>query len=264
MKKVTIALLLCFCLTICACNKDNYKPIPESSPNHTSDTLNNAESTTPEGTNGVGSTTPEGTNGVGSTTSEGTNGGELTQPSCNVDVPLLTLSSLSDYNKLLNSGKFPKNFVLYEKIKAIGEFDSLVITSDAYQNDYSEYLYSLIDSTGHELSLYVYSMDSYIDRYGTLPTKSTVSVTDTTNMRSSAKAAKGVYVSNRAMYKYLQDGSLLSVVWVEQDVVFSLSVSESYVTLSDYPTDVSTFVSELLNVNSASKAIDSLSAELIK
>ena len=43
----------------------------------------------------------------------------------------------------------------YEKIDELGAFKCLVFLSDAYSDDYSSYMYTLIDSTGYRLALYV-------------------------------------------------------------------------------------------------------------
>ena len=177
---------------------------------------------------------------------------KIDQPSID-DFPLLTIISEEEYTKLLNSVDMPTDFVSYNKIEVIGDFDSVVFLSNAYANDYSSYMYTLVDSEGFEIILYVDHNDEI------LPTTSTVSKADNTNMRLLSDMSKGVYVFDNITYKYVS-GRLLAISWKAQNVNYTLCMLGK-VWLSDYPLVESTFVGKILNANIASQTINEVFGE---
>ena len=163
-----------------------------------------------------------------------------------IDYQLLTLSSEDEYNEFLNSNELPADFVPYDKINAIGDFEGLVILSNAYSNDYSSYMYSLVDSEGFEFVLYVdhKERESYLT--------DSVSNVNTTDMRALSDDSKGFYVYNDITYEYIL-GKLLSIVWEDQNIIYTLSGDTM---LFEYPLTDSTFIGKMLNTDTALQALN--------
>ena len=230
-KKLTVILLLCsFCLAICACSMNVFEVNQDdSTETHTDHLLNeddqedSAEMHTDHLLN------------------------EVVKPQ-EGERPLLTLESEDAYTKFLDSVEMPADFVPCDKIDVIGAFNGLVFLSDAYANDYSSYMYTLVDSEGFEITLYVDHRDEV------LSTVSSVSKVNKTNMRLLSDTSRGVYVYNGIEYKYVS-GELLSVSWKTQNITYRLCASGTPM-LSDYPLTTSTFVGKMLNVETALQAFD--------
>ena len=231
-KKLTTILLLCsLCLTICACNI--------SAPNE----VNQNDSTQNDSTQN-------------DSTETHTNNppGEIVKP--NIEYPLLGLSSKEEYTEFLNSVELPDDFVSYDKIDAIGDFDVLIFLSPAYTNNYSSYMYGFVDSEGFAITLYVDHRDQV------LSTESSVSNVNKTNMRLLPDTSENVcvYVSNNMKYTYIS-GKLQSISWKTQNITYTLCASGTPGTkmmLSDYPLTTSTFVGKMLNTETAPQALNTV------
>lgn len=206
-KTIIIVLFLCIALMLCACNKQK---------------IENENSTPKESLN------------------EKDNSG-IIMPS-NVERKTLTISSIDQYRELIYSGILPSDFVPYEKLKPLGEFVNLVFLSDAYLNDFSSYMYSLVDSSGSELTLYVETK---------APTESVdlniVTDVNITNMRSLSSKSTGIFTTNGLDYTYVS-GELLSITWVEKGIYFTFCGN---MFLSNYPLTDATFAGKMLNANNA-------------
>lgn len=215
-KKLTIILLLsALCLTISACNMN---------------TLNKVD---------------------GSDSTEMHTDGSLDDPVVlpeKGESPLLTLESINEYTKYLTLSKMPIDFVTYDQIELIGDFKSLVFLSDAYSNDYSSYMYTLIDSEGFEITLYVNNSAEI------LSTVTTVTEVDTKNMRSLSNTHSGTYVSGNINYQYVS-GKLISISWVNQNINYTLCGTSM---LYEYPPAASTFVGKMLNTDTAKNIYDTI------
>lgn len=168
-------------------------------------------------------------------------------PSDGGERPLLTVESLEDYLKVIDTPKIPENFVQYEKIDKLGAFAGLVFLSDAYGDDYSSYMYNLIDSTGYRFTLYV-DHDTAEKNYG--PTNLIESI-NSNDMRTLEDKNSGIFVTNGITYRYVS-GKLLSIHWIDGEVSFELSGSSM---LYDYPIEKSTLLCKMLNVNEVAGAI---------
>lgn len=164
-------------------------------------------------------------------------------PSDGGERPLLTVESFEDYLKVIDTQKIPENFVQYEKINKLGEFKCLVFLND----DNSSYMYTLADSTGYQLALYVDHNTAEND-YDSADFITNVKSKD---MRTLDDKNSGIFVTNGITYRYVS-GKLLSINWVDGEVSFKLSGSSM---LYDYPIEKSTFVCKLLNANEAVGAI---------
>ena len=197
MKKIiALSLLLCLFAALYSCDKNH------NTSNDTNDTNQSADSNKYENNNNI------------------------VMPS-EVERPLLTLESITEYRKILNTEKIPNNFVRYESISRLGSFRSLVFLSDAYDNDFSSYMYTLVDSIGYEIALYINHDVS------NLPTISTDFITsvDTSDMRRLEEGKSGTYVNEYLIYKYVS-GELLSISWIDNGINYKLCGSPL---LSNYP-----------------------------
>ena len=171
----------------------------------------------------------------------------------NEEYPSVSFYSEEEYNNFIRSQKLPKNFVTYDKLSMIGDFDSLVILSVS-KGDYSSYMYSFIDASGHELTLYVnHDLSKSDSGSETSLTKKPITVEiNSKDMRKIDGENSGFYEHKGFIYKYVS-GKLLSVVWVSEGVEYTLCGS---MMLSDYPDNRSTFVGKLLNLQTASATLD--------
>lgn len=236
-KKMVIIFLLCsICLAICACNMK------------ASDEVNKNDSTEQQiATSSVGDNQHDSKPHY---TSEQQN--EIIK-SQEGERPLLTFESQNEYTKFLNLNKMPDDFVSYNKINNIGTFKSLVFTSDAYNNDYSSYMYTLIDSIGFEITLYVDHNE------GVLSKLDSISNLNGKDMRLLSDTRSGVYISNGLKYQYVS-GQLLSISWEFQDINYSLCSSEPSL-LSNYPLTESTFVGKMINNETAVQTLNNIYKE---
>ena len=166
----------------------------------------------------------------------------------NGERPLMTVETIKQYNKMLDSKILPQDFVKYEDLKALGEFKAFVFLSDAGNNDYSSYLYSLADSSGAELSIYV----DHNKENNTSATLQKIENIKTNNMRQIPDEISGRYIEGGLVYKYVS-GKLLSISWTNEGITYTLCGS---VMLVDYPIIDSTFVGKMLNVDSALKTFN--------
>lgn len=172
-----------------------------------------------------------------------------------IERPLLSLWTENEYTEFLDSTDLPDDFVSYAKIESIGDFSALVFLSDAYRGDYSSYMYSLVDSEGFEMSLYV----DHGER--NLITQSPISNVNKTNMREQLDTSKGVYVFDNIKYSYLTEG-LLSISWQDQDITYCLSsVNQLF---SKYPLTEATFVGKMLNTETAHQTLNTVFSEASK
>lgn len=210
-----IIVLLCLSLMVCACSNSN---------NIASDTTNQNNLITNHEQKGD-IVTPH--------------GGER---------PLLTFESVGEYTDFINSKKLPENFVTYEKINQLGDFKNLIFLSATGENDFSSYVYTLVDSTGYEIALYI---DNLVMDEIVVPTD-TIANINANDMRTIPEKNNGTFTTKGISYKYVA-GELLSISWIDQGISFKVCGSS---TLSDYPTTQSTFVGKMLNTNVAVHAIE--------
>ena len=222
-KKLTIIILLCcLCLAICSCNMNALNEV-------------NQDDSTQTNTNNLPKETVNPQDG---------------------ERPLLTFETENEYMKFLNLVEMPANFVSYDEIVAIGAFNGLVFLSDAYTNDYSSYMYSLVDSEDFEITLYVDHNDAKES------TETSVSKVTSTNMRLLSDTSDGVYVFDDIKYQYVS-GKLLSISWKTQNINYTLC-STGKLMLSDYPLAESTFVGKMLNSNTALQSLNGVFDKTLK
>ncbi len=172
------------------------------------------------------------------------------------ELPLLTLSSFEDYSKFIRSTELPDNFIYYDTLSDLGVFEGFVCMTDARYGDYSHCLYSVIDSSG-------YGLDIYIDNRKSLPyapTEATViTEINAEDMRLSPKISKGKYTKDGIQYNYINN-KLLSISWnINQTEITLCSFNDDGALLSKYPLNAQTLLAKLLNANTAKSVVQAIS-----
>ena len=232
MKKVitTVLLLLCVALMLCACSSEytNLETLSTTGQNEESEHNNELE---------IGSQTEQ--------SSETESDTVIISP--DVEHLNLTIVTMEEYTKLLNSKVLPANFVPYEAISPLGEFKSLVIL---LYGDYSHYMYVLRDASGHELNLYVKANETEVSGSAATPVTK-VNSTDMRFLPNNASERLTTFTTGGLVYKYVS-GELLSIVWFENGIRFTLCGS---MFLSEYPYTTSTVVGKLMNANDAAHVL---------
>lgn len=168
-----------------------------------------------------------------------------------VEVPLLTISTLDDYNKFMSSENLPENFITYDMLKDIGDFVYLIFLSDGYNGDFTEYMYTVKDSTGYDISVYVEpSIESDVLNSNTIIAEKI----NRTDLRTIASAESGIYIYNDVKYKYVS-GKLLSIAWDMDGLRCTLTGNSM---LDNYPDQNNTFMGLILNGDTSKDAFSVL------
>lgn len=166
----------------------------------------------------------------------------------------MTIENYREYQRL-EKDTLPKEVVRYEDIKAIGQFNSFIVLSDGFSGDYSQYMYSVKDESGY--TFYITITDT-ARRQSKEPNILSTEY-DKTDMRTVDETKHGSIFVNNINYLYIQ-GKLSSISWKQGDIKFEISgdsPSKIY-SLDNYPKGYRTFVSDILNSETARKTIDDL------
>lgn len=236
MKKIAICIFTCGILLLTSCSGIN----EQSSPN--SNKANNISATSPNGDNSQDSSIAD----------------------YEVEYQLLTITGLEEYNDLINSNKLPEYFVTYDKLDKLGEFKSLVFTSNTQMDQYWQYMYSFEDGSNEDVYLTVIHNEQKAKSIGSKDNNNTsvkmadlndndVIYSDMTHLPSEEN---GIYKDGSISYKYIS-GSLLSISWKLGNTEFVLSSNSL---LDNYPSDVDTIVSKLLYSDTHEDAIREIAA----
>lgn len=229
MKKVIIFILMIMMLVFCSCN--------------TKEALKNTDDSTLENPQGNTDEIKPNTASSGNL--------EIVMP--NVEIPLPTLETYEEYEDYINSVELPSNFVYYDSLKSIGDFDCLIIMSGFY-GECTRYLYQLVDPYGFDLSLYIDSR-APADKPEIVKWE-TLTYVDNDDMRTLDRDAKwrGVYSVDGIKYRYLEE-CLYSIVWEHNGVEYSLCGSDFG--LDGYHIrHKDTTVSKLLNTETVKETVD--------
>lgn len=161
------------------------------------------------------------------------------------ETPLLTCSNYDDYRKFINSNKLPSDFIDYDALATVGEFVSFVCLTDARQNDYGQYMYTLTDQNNYSLTLYIDHRTSNTGEVGPNGiAQKELSIGKTSDFRYYPNNETGTATKDGLKYTYL-NGKLLSVTWQNNNATFTLC---SDTVLSDYPSNPpnDTFTNQIL------------------
>lgn len=169
--------------------------------------------------------------------------------------PMLTIESMEEYNKFLETMPDVDGFVTYDMIKEIGTFKHFVCLSDSRFNDYSHYTYGITDDTGSEFILYVKHTNDT-----SLNVTEAIGVLDAQDMRLADEERHGIYQHQGFIYKYYS-GKLNSIIWYAKGREFVLAGVGA--NLADYPaTSENTFISKLLKQETAVAAVESIKSKV--
>lgn len=167
----------------------------------------------------------------------------------------LSIQSYEEYLDFIASDEIPNDFITYEMISYMGEFESLTIRSYYYLSDFSAYHYNLVDDLGVEFSIDVRTdkapEDIVTKNYLMQPPQ------DIRNIESTQVS----YFSHNGMeFLYLQ-GRLTYIYWYHGQIKITFSGRSS---LSTYPTTQgSTFLSNLLNYSTSKATVDSFVQSIV-
>ena len=145
-----------------------------------------------------------------------------------IDYPYIDFATVDELEKYLQNNEVPTDFVTYNMISILGDFDYLVIMENALEPPYKykEYMYSFLNGE-HGFSLYVYhdyekEKDPY---YVELPT---ITEMPSEDMRYAPEGvARGNYCVNDMEFRYLH-GGLYTIHWYGKDGVYFSFVFEDF------------------------------------
>lgn len=162
----------------------------------------------------------------------------------------LSIFSYDEYVKFTKAAKLPEYFVSYEDISEFGEFLGFVCLSKSQNGDYSSLLYSFVDETGTEFSMYV----NYIPQKNISTEKNEKPIINldkinVSDMRTAQVTEASKYLHNGIEYSYYSSGKLHSIVWRCGDIEYKLHEGLNTYSVSDK----ATALSKMLKLESASQ-----------
>ena len=163
------------------------------------------------------------------------------------------LPTYDEYLRFLKETEGTEKVLRFDTLKRFGEFKSFY-TFPVFH--YSEYMYSFDDGFGFSVYLWIEE----------LPTRKDVSLQkldptgNASDLACLEEDVSGYQMIGEAQYQYLH-GKLLWIRWEESGLLFTLSTDPS---LDKYPRGLDTFISELLDRETASACLDSLNREIAK
>ncbi len=162
----------------------------------------------------------------------------------------LSIFSYDEYLKFTKTAKLPEYFISYEDVSEFGEFSGFVCLSKSQNGDYSSLLYSFVDETGTEFSMYVnYILPNNISTEKSEKTIINLDKINASDMRTAQVTEASKYLHNGIEYSYYSSGKLHSIVWRCGDIEYKL-----HEVLNTYPvSDKATALSKMLKLESASQ-----------
>ena len=157
------------------------------------------------------------------------------------DVDLLNFNTLEEIAAFAKSDQAPDNFVLYDAISILGDFDNyLVFTSEVYKGQYHMYQYNMIDQKQFRFTFKVFH-DDFVE-----PDIILNKTDSMTNMATTGTGETGWILQDCLMYRYGK-GNLLAIYMQIDDVQVALSYQDRY---REYPVDengeLTTFIERLV------------------
>ena len=166
----------------------------------------------------------------------------------NVEEPIPTYSTFEAYNEFIAKSDLPSDFIYYEMLKSIGEFDGLVILTTE-PGDYRYGMYSFIDKLGNHIYL-------YFEPYENVSYKKVLSkIQNADDLRCTYSKDHGAYVYKDLTYRYV-NGLLISIEWKYGNQLLSLCFEEEIVDCS--MEDLNPFIQSMLNLKTAPQAVRDL------
>ena len=170
-------------------------------------------------------------------------------PNCQ-EIRLLSICSWDEYEKFEASLSDNTEFIRFEQLCKMGEFENLIFLSDAYNmSDYSSYMYHIVDGNGFCISLYIDPWEE-----DQVNTKKMLSMPDGTDFRKRNTSESGSITYGNMQYTYIK-GELLSISWVQDGQEYTLTADNM---LDEYPLDGGTLLNKLLSSKTAETALMSV------
>ena len=171
------------------------------------------------------------------------------------EMRMLRINNYQEYRELVES-VMPDNAIKYDSLKSIGEFSSFYMSASDFEvGDFSKYcMYDLTDSAGCYIGVIIrdisvaqkfYRSDALMIDY------------NKKDMRTLNEKKSGAITVDGVEYYYV-DGRLLSIGWTQGSVKIAL-VGDEF--LCDYPKGHDTFVSKLLDSDTAVEQVNGLRNE---
>lgn len=170
-----------------------------------------------------------------------------------VDYVSLTLCSKQEYDYFVNSYDMPDNFITYDMLNELGEFQALFFPIHPRTNNSLNYVYSLVDESGFELTLYVDPVVEYQTFHSDKDEAGCIDSIESIDMRCIEEEAPSTrYYHGNIRYGYIY-GHLSSVSWIHDEIQYTLY---SDLGMGDYPNIETTVAGKLLNKEKANEALE--------
>jgi hypothetical protein len=171
------------------------------------------------------------------------------------------IHSLEEYEAELAKYALPGDYVTYDMIKSVGKFVKMHLgTSKTLTADHIDF--TLRDKTGVRID---FSAD-YPTEYNGLAEDKIVTdcVTDIHDLRQTQSIGEQYwyYKNGDIFYEYNEEGNLLDIRWDYKERVYYVSLDFTYYDFQNYPMTEDTFVSRLLDADTAQAAVDELMASI--
>ncbi len=190
-----------------------------------------------------------------------TEGNSDTETEPNIDVePISTiLTSLTAYQEYIASNKMPDDFISYEKLSSVGEFESLTFRESG---NHFYYHYTLIAKDGFEVMINISRLsegetlvsNDVSGREIIYPEKITEK-----DICYNKENSNKIVVYNRIAYRYDRDGELqyVSVICGNYMIHFSVFNDMKYMKFSDYKSDSENILTRILSGNRENVSFES-------
>ena len=178
--------------------------------------------------------------------SENQNGGEWVNNYVNI----------FDYNSYLNfintDENIPENFIMYQSLQDLGDFDSLIV----FDKRFEQYMYGLIDNNGVEITIYVDPMPT------TVSTQTIATSVNENDLREIAPGSKSsVFSINNISYRYYSWGELGSISWTVSNKVLKLAILKDG-GFPNYQLNENNIISRLLSTQTATAAVEAFNQKV--
>lgn len=167
--------------------------------------------------------------------------------------PTLCIEEYNEYLKLVESQVLPDAFVKYEAISGFGDFSSLVILSDFRNDEYSTYMYSLIDQTDTMLNIYI----EHEKEKATSSKIISETVVNKKDLRVISSNDTGKFETEGITYTYVS-GELLTVSWKDGNITYTISYDTKNDDITQKPINDTTMFGKLLNIETATAVISKI------
>lgn len=173
---------------------------------------------------------------------------EKPQNPSHIDYFSPTMENYEEYLSGIALFDLPQSFVYYDSVRQFGDFHSFVYLSNIQSGDYSHYMYTFIDESGYETTLYI---EEFSDE--TVSAENIVMNVASDDLRTIDEKSQmnSVYYVGELKYNYVY-GNLLSVEWVQNGLEFTLYAEP----LHQYPSDADTLMGKILNATLAPEAYE--------